>query len=169
MGHTVKGQSPRTYRPSRGPMNTMPRINERVLPIPHGSPTTRRRSLTVNNIGFNNLPPSALLAILRANNLANLYHIRPSLAVPNIGAPADRRRLRNIVNSARANYKAANTNENRKAVYARFKQNHSAGLRALKAKYVENVRELNNLTKNVRLSRNLRGAVNALKKSIRGN
>jgi hypothetical protein len=123
----------------------------------------------VNNIGFNNLPPTALLAILRANNLANLYHIRPSLAVPNIGAPANRRNLNQIVSKARTAYQAANTNEKRKAVYAQFKRNHSVGLKALKAKYVENVRELNNLTKNVRLSRNLRGAVNALKKSIRGN
>jgi len=169
MGHTIKGQSPRTYRPSRGPMNTMARINERVLPFPGASPVRRSRSPTVNNIGYNNLTPSALLAILRANNLANLYHVRPSLAVPNIGAPADRRRLRNIVNSARANYKAANTNEARKTVYAKFKNNHSKGLKALKAKHVANLRELNNATKNVRLSSQLRSVVNALKKSIRGN
>lgn len=166
MGHTIKGQPSRTYRPSRGSMNTMPRINERVLPLLYGSPTTRHRSLTVNNIGFKNLSPSALLAILRANNLANLYHVRPSLAVPNIGAPGARRNLSNVVSKARADYKAATTNENRKAVYAQFKKNHSNGLRALKAKYVANLKELNNLTKNVRLTRSLSGAVNALKKSI---
>jgi hypothetical protein len=169
MGHTIKGQSPRTYRPSRGPMNTMARINERVLPFPPESPVGRRRILAVNNIGYNNLSASALLAILRASNLGNLYHTRPSLAVPNIGAPSARRNLSNIVARARANYKAAKTNENRKTVYAQFKKNHSKGLRALKARHMANLQELNNATKNVRLSRNLRGAVNALKKSLRGN
>ena len=166
MGHTIKGQPSRTYRPSRGSMNTMPRINERVLPLLYGSPTTRHRSLTVNNIGFKNLSPSALLAILRANNLANLYHVRPSLAVPNIGAPGARRNLSNVVSKARAEYKSSTKNSERAAIYSKFKKNHSKALAALKAKHVANLKELNNLTKNVRLTRNLRSAVNALKKSI---
>ena len=167
MGHTVKGQPSRTYRPSRGPMNTMPRINERILPFPTVSQVRRMRSPSVNNIGFNNLKPSSLLAILNANNIRNLYRVRPTLAVPNIGAPADRRALDKIVANARAAYKAAETNAQRTAIYSKFKKNHSRALAALKAKVVANMKELNNLTKNVRLSRNLQGTVNALKKSFR--
>lgn len=165
MGHTIKGQRPGTYQPR----NTMPTIKERLLPVPPETRMRRRVNLSVNNIGINNLPPTALLAILRANNLANIYHLRPSLAVPNIGAPANRRNISNIVNKARIAYKAAQTNEARKNVYANFKKRHSNALASLKAKYIKNMRELNNLTKNMRLTQALRGAVNVLKKSIREN
>lgn len=170
MGHTIKGQPPRKYRPSVGRRPSgLGSISELA------SPKTAKRRFSVpkpENLGFN-YEPANLIALLKYTPKAHPAMPRTSGNAPNLGTIRNRKEIQNLVADARAKYQNAKKNEMRRMMIARqFMKNHAIALKRLKNAHIQMLRNLNSEMKganspSTRLSRLLNANVAKLKETLR--